>query len=196
MLLACKIFGPAAKWLWWQKNLQHSSWVRDRHWSSSETLTQTQQQDTWPHTFQQGVKGRPQTWAFCPPLLRGSSSPSSPAGPRTCPYPTGVRYSGWWNVLPSHWLGSLPLEDGETSYFFCLNQKWNQDIQETMLHSLQLTCIIFFICQMMPSIHSTIKVLKSIYSNSLKEKGRGRFVQAWDVYLTPPPEEPVLCAVL
>lgn len=85
---------------------------------------------TWWDTFQQEVKGRPQTWASCPLLLRGSSSPSSPAGPRTSPYPTGVHYSGWWSVLPSHWLGSLPLggrgetHDHMTGFFLNTTEHW------------------------------------------------------------------------
>lgn len=62
-------------------------------------------------TVQQAARGKPQTWASSPLLLRGSSSQSSRAGPHTSLSPTVGCYSGWWSGLPCHWPGSLPLQD-------------------------------------------------------------------------------------
>lgn len=82
------------------------------------TLSGTKETHLWGDTLcvmeltvQQAARGKPQTWASSPLLLRGSSSQSSLAGPHTSLSPTVGCYSGWWSGLPFHWPGSLPLQD-------------------------------------------------------------------------------------
>lgn len=61
-------------------------------------------------TVRRVAKGRPPTWASSPRQRTDSSWLFSPADLRTSLNPTEERDNGWWNVLPSHWLGSQRLQ--------------------------------------------------------------------------------------
>ncbi len=61
-------------------------------------------------TVRRVAKGRPPTSASSPRQQTDSSWLFSRADLHTSLNPTEERDNGWWNVLPSHWLGSQPLQ--------------------------------------------------------------------------------------
>lgn len=113
-------------------------------------------------TVQQAARGKPQTWASSPLLLRGSSSQSSLAGPHTSLSPTVGCYSGWWSGLPFHWPGSLPLQDESML-------EWQKHVY-TQSNSWSL-CTLFtrprFACIMLShQLHPTVDMIQWLWWRS------------------------------
>lgn len=121
-------------------------------------------------TVQQVVKGRPPIWAFSPRQQTNSSWPFSPADLRTSLNPTEGRDNGWWNVLPSHWLDSQPLQSRGNKKYSSHNNNTTQK------------CVYFNTLQWISSLFLVL-LLKFPYFLTKDSKDWGKLLFFWANFL-------------